>query len=1190
MSKYSQIITKLFDTNSAFVRDDFYEFVWEIIKKYPSDTKKSKSIDQDGNEYVREEIAIFEDINSDKLAIMTYKMPSKTKVERARSEQRNLISTYLRNEWVFQGINSVLVAFYSDDSRDWRLSFIKQEFKLSQTELDSKWRPKIVNELTPAKRYSFLVESNSKNLTVKQRLNDLIQEKILISDIEKAFSVEKVSKEFFEKYVGLYDRLAKAFEKDEIFKKVEEENSNGDEHFRENFVKKLLGQIVFLYFLQKKWWLWVKKNEKWWDGDKNFLQNLLKECLGGGNPKKESGGKNFFNDYLEWLFYDNLNRKRENDYSDYFEYRIPYLNGGLFEPINSYDWKGVSNILLAWDDNNAIFRDIFETFDEYNFTVYENDPLEQDVAVDPEMLGKVFENLLPENERKWKWAFYTPREIVHYMCKESLKNHLMNKTGISEEKINKMFEIKDSMLNLKAYWRWLTESERYSHYGENIDYAEKIVSALKTIKIVDPAVWSGAFPMWLLKEIVSLRKYLQESILLEENVSEYAIKKETLENCIYWVDIDPWAVEIAKLRFWLSLVIEEDSKESIDPLPNLDYKIIQWNSLVEDIVVWEAVIKLNIEEAFKKISKKDETRQERLFWMVDQLKLDVTWWEEKITELLKELKYYHSAFFREKDNQRKKDWKIKIDSIEKWLIRESAEWEKRKIISKKTQIESKYLTSGMDINTLDQNEISKLEGQIEDINIMEVKYERDNIRTFFPWKLHFAEVFNENGWFDIVLGNPPYVQIQKFRWQPIQKALESQNYKTFEKTWDLYCLFYEKWLSLTKENTGLLCYITSNKWMRAGYGESIRKYFLTHSPISLVDLGGWVFETATVDTNILLISRKLGGTNFNAITIKGSIIRNEDFAKYINKNSISLWIADMDKTGKQGWFIGNQWEITLKKKIEIIGIPLKDWDIKINYWIKTGLNEAFMIDEKTKDGLINEDPKNERIIKPILRWRDMDRFEYRFANMYMICTFPALKLDIEEYPVIKNFLLSKFDMKQLDQSGKKYPELWFNARKETGNKWFETQDQIGYHKEFEKEKVVWGNISYDSCFAYGYIGDYVSAPANIITSNTVSIKYLVACMNSSIFNWEFKQSGIFLGSAYEWKKQYVEQIHIPKIIPENSDIVKRMEYLVDCILEIKRLNKDADTKKLEKEIDILVYQLYQLTPDEIELIEGSMKK
>ncbi|EKD44446.1 MAG: hypothetical protein ACD_71C00130G0008 [uncultured bacterium (gcode 4)] len=844
MSKYSQIITKLFDTNSAFVKEDFYEFVWEIIKKYPSDTKKSKSIDQDGNEYVREEIAIFEDINGEKLAIMTYKMPSKTKVERARSEQRNLISTYLRNEWVFQGINSVLVAFYSDDSRDWRLSFIKQEFKLSQTELDSKWRPKIVNELTPAKRYSFLVESNSKNLTVKQRLDDLLSDRVLISDIEKAFSVEKVSKEFFEKYVVLYKRLCVAFENDLVFKKVEEENNNGDEHFRENFVKKLLGQIVFLYFLQKKGWLWVKQWDKWWDGEKNYLQDLLKECLSGGDPKKELQWKNFLNDYLEHLFYDNLNLKRAGDYSEYFGCRIPYLNGWLFEPINGYDWKKASNILLAWDENNAIFKDIFATFDEYNFTVYENDPLEQDVAVDPEMLGKVFENLLPENERKWKWAFYTPREIVHYMCKESLKNHLMNKTGISEEKINGLFERKDSMLNLKKFGEKLSDDERYAQFGEYIDYAGKIVESLRTIKIVDPAVWSGAFPMGLLKEIVSLRKYLQESILLEDNVSEYNIKKETLENCIYGVDLDPGAVEIAKLRFWLSLVIEEESKESIDPLPNLDYKIMQWNSLIEDIVIWETVIKLDIENNSKKLTKKEEKN------MGDARQIGIGLFanETEVEDVLKKLKYLHKVFFLEKDGTKKKALKLQIDHIEKELIRISGEVEVGKLKARIESIEWKYLLSGTELETKDSNEIKRLTSQIQSIKEMEEKYRKDNIRTFFPWKLHFAEVFNENGGFDICIGNPPYVWT-KGTTEDQKKSLE----RIFWFADDLYSHFFFHWLALCRESW-ILSYITSKTYWTIQSKKNVRELLLKNDIIYIYDTEN-PFDTAMVDTSAILVRK-----------------------------------------------------------------------------------------------------------------------------------------------------------------------------------------------------------------------------------------------------------------------------------------------------------------------------------------------
>jgi adenine-specific DNA-methyltransferase len=790
MSKYLPIITKLFESNKRFVPEDFYEFVAEVTKKYPNNRNTlPPNIDQDGNKYIREDICEYTDNNGDKMAIMIYKMPSKTKVERARSEQRNLISTYLKNIGVFNWVNSVLVAFYSDaiDSHDWRLSFVKQEFKLSETELDAKWRPKIVNELTPAKRFSFLVEFNSKNLTVKQRLADLISERVLIVDIEKAFSVEKVSKDFFEKYVKLYERLSKAF------KKVEEEKNNGDEHFRENFVKKLLGQIVFLYFLQKKWWLWVKKDEKWWDGDKNFLQNLFQECVQWGDLKKESGWKNYFNDYLEHLFYDNLNLKREGDYSEYFECRIPYLNGWLFEPINGYDWKNSSNILLAWDENNSIFRDIFETFDEYNFTVYENDPLEQDVAVDPEMLGKVFENLLPENERKGKWAFYTPREIVHYMCKESLKNYIINKTGISEERIAILLEKKDSMYNLTEFWKNISRVERIIQYWSFLEDAKKIIDALVTVKIVDPAVGSGAFPMWLLKEIVSLRKYLQENILLEENVSEYTIKKETLENCIYGVDLDPWAVEIAKLRFWLSLVIEEESKESIDPLPNLDYKIIQWNSLIEDIVVWETVIKLDIEWNSKKLTKKQtkeigNASQIGLWFFADETEQEDT---------LKKLKFLHKRFFQEKDNVNKKKLKEEIDLVEKELIRISGELEVNKLKTKIESIEWKYLLSGTSPDTKDAKDIERLSSQIQEIKDMEEKYKRDNVRTFFPWKLHFAEVINENWGFDIVIGNPPYVRQEEITQFKEYFKIAFKDF--FHWRSDLYTYFYKKGHELLKD-------------------------------------------------------------------------------------------------------------------------------------------------------------------------------------------------------------------------------------------------------------------------------------------------------------------------------------------------------------------------------------------------------
>jgi len=976
MLKIELIIDKLFDTNKKFKRDDFLEFVSDITWKFPENiSKPPPSKDIQWNEYQREHIWEYTDKCGEKMAIMIYQMPSSSKVEKARSYQRNLISAYLKNTWVFSWINSVLVAFYSEDTSDWRLSFVKQEFKLNPE------TKKILNELTPAKRYSFLVESNSKNVTVKQRLNSLLESSnILVSDIEKTFSVEKVSKEFFDKYVKLYEKLVEAFKDDKVFLKIISESNNWDENFRENFVKKLLWQIVFLYFLQKKWWLWVSKDWKWWEWKKNFLQELLSECLNWWDDKKELWWKNFFNDYLEHLFYDNLNLKRENDYSQYFNCRIPYLNWWLFEPINNYKWKGFEYVVLSWDKNNSLFKEIFDTFDEYNFTVYENDPLEQDVAVDPEMLGKVFENLLPENERKGKWAFYTPREIVHYMCKESLKNHIINKTWISEEKINWLFERKDSMYNSKKFGKELSEEQRYTQFWEFIDYAENIVLALKTVKIVDPAVWSWAFPMWLLKEIVSLRKYLQENILLEDKVSEYQIKKETLENCIYWVDLDPGAVEIAKLRFWLSLVIEEDSKDNIDPLPNLDYKIMQWNSLIEDIVVWDSVIKIDLENSTKKLTKKEENENKWNFqWALfsDSVERD---------NILKRLKFLHKIFFREKDNNKKKSLKTEIDHIEKELIRISWEVEVNRIKSQIDNIEWKYIISWMAWCEKDAKKVAELMAQISSIKEMEEKYKRDNIRSFFPWKLHFWEVFNENWGFDIVIGNPPYVQLQKIQSDADNYA--TQGFKTFSKSSDLYCLFYEKWVSLLT-NKWLLWYITSNSWLKTKYWELLRKFFIENTnPLQLINFEkSQVFQTAIVESNILITQKTDNKNYLKALNLK------DDFSKkslttYFQENYVLL-----DELKEEEWIILDNVLFDIKRKIQFWKKTIKDLWYRINIWINTGLNEVFIIDEKTRNELIEQDSKNEEIIVPILKWRDLIKYWYKYWKLYLINSHNWLKQD-----------------------------------------------------------------------------------------------------------------------------------------------------------------------------------------------------
>ena len=483
----------------------------------------------------------YTDPEGKRLHVLEVELKTAHKLEHARTAQRNIIAKHLKDYW----LDGALVAFYAPEYPNWRLSFVKIEYKFDE-------KGKTREELTPPKRFSFLVGEKEPSHTAQQQLLPLIQEvnyNPTLSQIEDAFSVEKVTKEFFTKYKELFEMLVEELNSSYTFKNEAARNNISTE----NFAKKLLGQIVFLYFLQKKGWLGVPANKSWGEGDKFFLRHLFERA------KREN--KNFFNDYLEILFYDTLNNPRRNtpdpSFSSYFQCRIPFLNGGLFEP--EYNWKN-SFIYLK----DEIFEKIFDVFDLYNFTVKEDEPLEKEVAVDPEMLGKVFENLLEENLRKGKGTYYTPREVVHYMCQESLINYLVTESKIKEEKIRKFIT------------NQLEEDKKENIFSKQ--EAEKLDKILQEIKVCDPACGSGAFLVGMLHEIVNARKFLDD-YFLKKGCSEYRLKKETIQNCIYGVDIDPGAVEIAKLRLWLSLVVDYELQE-IEPLPNLDYKIMCGNSLL----------------------------------------------------------------------------------------------------------------------------------------------------------------------------------------------------------------------------------------------------------------------------------------------------------------------------------------------------------------------------------------------------------------------------------------------------------------------------------------------------------------------------------------------------------------------------------------------------------------------------------
>lgn len=599
-------------------------------------TYKGNFIFDDFSDSIRlvERVGKYQSPDEKLIDILIVHLQKETSLEQARTKQRNFVAKYLKGSRGGVLKDAALVAFVAPNGADWRFSLVKMEYKFNE-------RGKVEEEFTPARRYSFLVGQNENSHTAQSRLLPvLINDEVnpTLEELEEVFSVERVTKEFFEKYRDLFLRLKEAL--DEVVKKDGKVKADFKEKNIDTagFCKKLLGQIVFLYFLQKKGWFGVKRGEEWGSGSKHFLRELFE--------KKHGDYKNFFNDILEPLFYEALRLERPGDYYSRFNCRIPFLNGGLFDPLGDYDWWKTDILLLdELFSNNRRTKEgdtgdgILDIFDRYNFTVKEDEPLEKEVAIDPEMLGKVFENLLEVKDRKSKGTYYTPREIVHYMCQESLANYLA--TELSSVIPSEARNLKEDIETLIKYGETVVEhdsrvasegreTERYSFkLPESIrKHAKLIDEKLASIRVCDPAVGSGAFPVGMMNEIIRTRNALTPYIGLPAPCSSreagkdgertpYQFKRHAIQNCLYGVDIDPGAVEIAKLRLWLSLVVDEEERETIQPLPNLDYKIVQGNSLLSvprNLENWQLFSKL---EELKPIyfnetsaSKKQEYRKQ----------------------------------------------------------------------------------------------------------------------------------------------------------------------------------------------------------------------------------------------------------------------------------------------------------------------------------------------------------------------------------------------------------------------------------------------------------------------------------------------------------------------------------------------------------------------------------------------------
>ena len=991
-------------------------------------------------------IGQMEDIDGRLLGFFYTRVADGGDVRRKRVGLRKLISPYLKYD-----VDGAIAIF--DDGHHWRLSYICD----------------LKEGNTSAKRFSYIMgDEKGQYKTPLERLERVAEMKgrYKLSDLREAFSVDALSKEFFNEYHDHYDIIV-----DELKRQGFEGATIHD------YVKKMMGRIVFLHFLQKKRWL---------DNNPAFLRDLF-----FFSPHQSD----FLEQVLEPLFFGIFNTEsdqRENLFTnEHWDkgllkqwVKLPYLNGGLFEK----DEVDKQKIKLP----ASLFEDLFSFMASYNFTVDENDPDDAEIGVDPEMLGKIFESLLEDN--KAKGAFYTPKEIVRYMCKESLIAYLSSQIGKSQSERKEQKDDSDSSdgSGCDKFIRAFVESHEMQPALE--PYRDIIDRALREVKICDPAIGSGAFPMGLLNELWRCREALCDSSTPSklEGVSEgrgrvssrVDLKKEIIENNIYGVDIEKGAIDIARLRFWLSIVVDADTPE---PLPNFDYKFMQGNSLIEGYNGFD----------LSRISNRLPGGQSKSIQLVLGLDSDLS--RKNLQRLMRD-------YFSVTDHKRKASMRQAINDEVKHLISDS---------------------------------IGGTPAAMANLE----KLDCSSTKDFFLWHTWFKDIFDKGG-FDIVIGNPPYIQLQADGGK-LGELYKDWGFYTFARTGDIYSLFYEQgWNILAKG--GHLCYITSNKWMRAGYGEKTREFFTTRTnPILLVDLGANVFENATVDTNILLFSKASNQKETLSVTFTEDSL--ENLSDFVQQQGCVCSFS-----GNDSWVILSPIEQSIKRKIESVGVPLKDWDIQINYGIKTGFNDAFIITTEKREEILaacrDEDEKTRtaELIRPILRGRDIKRYGYDWANLWLINTHNGVRgriprIDINDYPAVKQHLDKYWDK--------------ISSRADKGDTPYNLRN-CAYLDDLSKPKIVYREIGVEM--------DACMVPSDWMINNKLymitgkHLQHLLNYLNSKIFNRIILSSANVTGGK---GVDFMAEIRVP--MPNQ------------CNLQCK-----------EDEVDSILSRFYALSSQEIAFIDA----
>jgi hypothetical protein len=718
---------------------------------------------------------------------------------------------------------AALINFVTPSNKNvWRLTLVAKDSILTDKGVKEK--------TTNAKRYTFLLGPSETCKTAADRFEVLsIEKEIGFQTLVNAFSVEKLSKAFFDEYTQHYKSFCKYLQDSNYRRSVfsisfpvdatEQDKDKASKPIRD-FVKKLLGRIVFLYFVQKKNWLGAK-DTNYTDGPTDFIKQLFKQS--GGNEA-------FYSNWLKTLFFDTLNSEAGSRANGDFIMpdgklvKVPFLNGGLFDKEEFdehlltfkpklFHYPDFEDTILT-EKNMGNARGFLDFLDAFNFTVHEDSPDDHTVAVDPEMLGHIFENLLEDN--KDKGAFYTPKEIVHYMCQESLTEYLCT-----------ALQIKDEVAERAAVNKLLKDKTVDKILKPEIDELEK---ALDRVKICDPAIGSGAFPMGLLQEILSVKELIAYETGAVWKPAE--TKLNIIQNSIYGVDLEKGAVDIARLRFWLSLVVDEEKPKA---LPNLDYKIVVGDSLISKFD--GEIVEIDWERK-SSVGKADEYVRN-----VQRLLVEVA---------VKQKKYFHPS------TQDKKKLQKEIRNLKIELLINQLSFNKELYLEKTVQ------KGGFMPSSADNKHNSKREQQIAGFDDLVAKLKnllknQDEPFNHFDWKLDFPEVLNPylvsgNGGFDIVIANPPYIDSETMVNTGLEELREYlTNKMSFCKgNWDIYIAFFDMGYHFLNRN-GNLVYITPDKWLSKPFGYELRKQ-LKNKFNKIAEAGRNIFQTAKVDTIITFIN------------------------------------------------------------------------------------------------------------------------------------------------------------------------------------------------------------------------------------------------------------------------------------------------------------------------------------------------